>query len=31
MEGNWGWRFRTGALTDSLADRLAELAALYGR
>ncbi len=29
--GNWRWRFRDGALGPALADRLAELAALYER
>ena len=30
-EGNWKWRFRTGALTDDLAKRLERLSELYGR
>jgi 4-alpha-glucanotransferase len=30
-DGNWGWRLRTGALTDNLARRLAELSELAGR
>ena len=30
-EGNWGWRFEEGALTDSLAARLREMTAIYGR
>jgi 4-alpha-glucanotransferase len=30
-EGNWAWRFRDGALTDELRDRLRETTALYGR
>ena len=30
-EGNWGWRFRAGALTDSLAARLREMTWMYGR
>jgi 4-alpha-glucanotransferase len=29
--GNWRWRFREGALGPALADRLAELSALYER
>ncbi len=29
--GNWRWRFRAADLTPRLADRLGELAALYGR
>ena len=30
-EGNWGWRFQEGALTDELRDRLKEMTAMYGR
>jgi 4-alpha-glucanotransferase len=30
-EGNWSWRFQTGALTDEVAARLRELTELYGR
>jgi 4-alpha-glucanotransferase len=30
-EGNWTWRFRKGALTVKLRDRLKEMTALYGR
>ncbi len=30
-EGNWSWRFREGALTAHIADRLGEMTALYGR
>jgi 4-alpha-glucanotransferase len=30
-EGNWGWRFDAGALTDELAARLRETTAIYGR
>ncbi len=30
-EGNWSWRFESGALTDELAQRLRELTELYGR
>ena len=29
--GNWSWRFNAGALSDELATRLRDLAALYGR
>jgi 4-alpha-glucanotransferase len=29
--GNWSWRFRSGALTDDLAERLKNLTELYGR
>lgn len=29
--GNWSWRFRREVLTQDLADRLGELAVLYGR
>ena len=31
LDGNWKWRFNEGDLTDDLADRLAELAHIYGR
>jgi 4-alpha-glucanotransferase len=30
-EGNWRWRFRSGALTPEIRDRLRELAVIYGR
>jgi 4-alpha-glucanotransferase len=30
-QGNWQWRFRAGALTKNLSDRLGELTELYGR
>jgi 4-alpha-glucanotransferase len=30
-EGNWGWRFRQGALTDELAARLKDMTETYGR
>ncbi|HEV2862370.1 MAG TPA: 4-alpha-glucanotransferase [Pyrinomonadaceae bacterium] len=30
-EGNWAWRYRQGALTDELRDRLRETTLLYGR
>jgi 4-alpha-glucanotransferase len=30
-EGNWAWRFREGALTDGLRDRLRDLTKTYGR
>ncbi|HEU4594864.1 MAG TPA: 4-alpha-glucanotransferase [Pyrinomonadaceae bacterium] len=30
-EGNWAWRFREGALTDELRDRLRDLTKTYGR
>ena len=30
-EGNWGWRYADGTLTDSLAARLRETTAIYGR
>ncbi|MBC7931171.1 MAG: 4-alpha-glucanotransferase [Rubrivivax sp.] len=30
-EGNWGWRFQEGALTDELSDRLKEMTVMYGR
>jgi len=29
--GNWSWRFRSGALTDEISDRLKHLTELYGR
>ena len=29
--GNWGWRYKASALTDSLAKELKELSVLYGR
>jgi 4-alpha-glucanotransferase len=29
--GNWGWRFRSGALTAEIANRLLRLTHLYGR
>ena len=31
MSGNWSWRFHSGALTDTLAQRLKNLVQLYGR
>ena len=31
LAGNWGWRFREGALRPAHEERLQELAALYGR
>ena len=31
QKGNWQWRFRAGALTRKLGDRLGELTELYGR
>ncbi len=31
QEGNWRWRFRSGALTKKLSDRLGELTELCGR
>ena len=31
QSGNWRWRLADGALTDSLAARIADLTALYGR
>jgi 4-alpha-glucanotransferase len=31
QEGNWRWRFRSGALSRRLSERLAELTGLYGR
>src|SRR5262249_17329721 len=30
-EGNWAWRYESGALTDALAARLTKLTKLYGR
>jgi 4-alpha-glucanotransferase len=30
-EGNWGWRFAPGALTDELAARLRDMTEMYGR
>jgi 4-alpha-glucanotransferase len=30
-EGNWGWRLRSGALSDKLCDEMRELTELYGR
>jgi 4-alpha-glucanotransferase len=30
-EGNWSWRFKTGALTSTLGERLLSLSRLYGR
>ena len=30
-EGNWAWRFREGALTNELRDRLREMTETYGR
>jgi 4-alpha-glucanotransferase len=30
-KGNWGWRYKPGALTEQLADRLHELVVLYDR
>ncbi len=30
-EGNWGWRYRPGVLTDQLCDRLKNLTYTYGR
>jgi 4-alpha-glucanotransferase len=30
-EGNWSWRYRSGALTDLIAARLKQLTTLYGR
>ena len=29
--GNWSWRYRSGALTDEIADRLRDLTELFGR
>jgi 4-alpha-glucanotransferase len=31
QQGNWQWRFRAGALTQKIADRLRSLTELYGR
>lgn len=31
QEGNWRWRFRSGALNKKVGDRLGELTELYGR
>jgi 4-alpha-glucanotransferase len=31
QEGNWQWRFRAGALTKRLSERLGDLTELYGR
>jgi 4-alpha-glucanotransferase len=30
-QGNWSWRFKSGALTDELAERLKDMTRLYGR
>jgi 4-alpha-glucanotransferase len=30
-EGNWGWRYQPGALTEDLRDRLKSLTYTYGR
>ena len=30
-EGNWAWRFESGALTDELAARLRDMTNIYGR
>ena len=30
-EGNWAWRFKGGALTEGISERLRELTELYGR
>ncbi|MBD0343757.1 MAG: 4-alpha-glucanotransferase, partial [Coleofasciculus sp. Co-bin14] len=30
-EGNWGWRYRPGALTEEIRDRLKTLTHTYGR
>ncbi|MCG5061847.1 MAG: 4-alpha-glucanotransferase [Limnoraphis sp. WC205] len=30
-EGNWAWRFKPGAITDELRDRLRSLTEIYGR
>ncbi|HYV05628.1 MAG TPA: 4-alpha-glucanotransferase [Blastocatellia bacterium] len=30
-QGNWGWRFKTGALTPELSECLAEMSVTYGR
>ena len=31
MEGNWSWRYKSGALTDEVCHRLKALTTLYGR
>lgn len=31
MNGNWNWRYRADALTDTIRDRLKDLTELYGR
>jgi 4-alpha-glucanotransferase len=31
LSGNWKWRYKPGALTKNLAERLAKLAALFDR
>jgi 4-alpha-glucanotransferase len=30
-EGNWAWRYKSGALTDAISTRLKQLSELYGR
>jgi len=30
-EGNWAWRYQSGALTDQISARLKQLTELYGR
>jgi 4-alpha-glucanotransferase len=30
-EGNWGWRFKSGALTEKLSSKLKEMTEIYGR
>jgi 4-alpha-glucanotransferase len=30
-QGNWGWRFKPGALNEELSDRLKDMTKLYGR
>jgi len=30
-QGNWGWRFKSGALTEELSERLKDLTEIYGR
>ncbi len=30
-EGNWGWRYRPGSLTEDICDRLRHLTEIYGR
>jgi 4-alpha-glucanotransferase len=30
-ENNWGWRMRSGVLTDDLADTLRDMTITYGR